>query len=109
MAGKKTENLGPKTKTTKSSEAEAPRLNYGSDALAELDVEGVRYRVDALGRERMAVSRRSAETLDWEQIAEVQWATSAFRCRALKGVELEPATRLGIEDQLAEKAKEWAA
>lgn len=59
-------------------------VNYDSDPILQLEIEGLDYRIDA-GKQGTAlcVSTRPVGAWDWEYIAEAQWDAMGLRCKAL--------------------------
>ncbi len=59
-------------------------VNYDSDPVLEVELEGVDYRIDA-GKQGTAlcISTRPAGTWDWQFVAEAKWDNLSLRCKDL--------------------------
>jgi hypothetical protein len=64
-------------------EADASSVNFEEAALAELEIDGVDYRLDA-GRAGTAlcISTRTTGTWDWQFRGEARWQANVLRCKA---------------------------
>jgi hypothetical protein len=67
-------------------------VNYDDVPLAELELEGMAYRLDAGHGSAVAVSRRVAGSWDWSFLTEARWDGSRLRSKAL---DFEVSTALG--------------
>lgn len=76
-------------------------VNYDSEPLLEVELEGLQYRLDA-GKQGTAlcVSSRESGSWDWTFLGEAKWDAMSLRCKGL-----ERATR----EQLAKALKETMA
>jgi len=82
--------------TEKSTES----IEYDSPPIAELELDGTVYRVDAGFRGAMAVSGRATGTWAWSLLAEGKWDGVRFKAKALDRAivtELERALRTASE------------
>lgn len=66
-------------------------VNYDSSALAEVEIEGEEYRIDA-GKQGMAlcISQRQSGSWDWSYVGEAKWDGSLLRCKLLERRVLGP-------------------
>lgn len=64
--------------------SEEESINYDSDPVIEVELEGVDYRLDA-GKQGTAlcISSRPAGTWDWQFLAEAKWDNLNLRCKEL--------------------------
>ncbi len=62
----------------------APVVNYDSDPILEVDLDGVDYRLDP-GKQGMAlcISMKESGSWDWEFVGEAKWDASSLRCKEL--------------------------
>jgi hypothetical protein len=69
-------------------------VNYDSAPLAELEIEGVEFRIDA-GKQGTAlcVSQRRSGSWDWSYVGEAKWDGSSLRCKLLERSVLGPLAR----------------
>lgn len=77
-------------------------VNYESDPVLEVEIEGLDYRVDA-GKQGTAlcISTRPPGAWDWEYLGEAQWDAMGLRCKALPRPlreQLSQALRASLED-----------
>jgi len=63
--------------------AESPTIEYDAPPVAELEVDGTQYRVDAGFRGAIAVSGRTAGSWAWALLAEGKWDGVRFKAKAL--------------------------
>ena len=59
-------------------------INYDSEALMTVDLDGIDYRLDT-GKEGTAIciSQRPSGTWDWSLAGEAKWDGTLLRCKAL--------------------------
>lgn len=64
--------------------ATAPVVNYDSDPILEVDLEGIDYRLDP-GKQGTAlcVSMKDSGSWDWEFVGEAKWDATSLRCKEL--------------------------
>lgn len=58
-------------------------INYDDVPIAELEVEGIPYRLDADRGSTVAISRSAPGSWDWTPVAEGRWDGSRLRARGL--------------------------
>lgn len=61
----------------------AEGVNYDDSPIAELEVSGVAYRLDAGRGSAVAVSQREPGTWDWTPVTEGRWDGSRLRAKGL--------------------------
>lgn len=66
-------------------------INYESPAVAELEVDGVDFRIDA-GKQgtSLCISQRPTGTWDWSFVGEAKWDGSSLRSKGLERRVLTP-------------------
>jgi hypothetical protein len=69
--------------TVKSASISALDVNYEDAPIAELEIDGVAYRLDADRGSSVAVSRRHEGTWTWTPVAEGRWDGSRLRAKGL--------------------------
>jgi hypothetical protein len=77
-------------------------VNYESDPVLEVEIEGIDYRIDA-GKQGTAlcISTRPPGAWDWDYLGEAQWDAMGLRCKALPRTlreQLSRALRAALED-----------
>jgi hypothetical protein len=82
-------------------EKSVPLVNYESEPLLEVELDGIDYRLDP-GKQGTAlcVSRKEPGSWDWEFVGEAKWDATSFRCK-----ELERPVRESIGKALRELAE----
>lgn len=80
-------------------------VNYDSDPVLEIEIEGLDYRIDA-GKQGTAlcISSRPPGAWDWEFLGEAQWDPAGLRCKALPRAlreQLSRALRAALEEATA--------
>lgn len=62
-----------------------PVVNYESEPVLELEIDGVDYRLDP-GKQGMAlcVSTRQQGTWDWSYVGEAKWDSLMLRCKEVE-------------------------
>jgi hypothetical protein len=89
-------------KTQAESADKEPSIDYDFPPVAELEVEGAHYRVDAgLGAD-VAVSRRAQGSWTWEQLAQGRWDGVRLKAKPLDRLlvdALEKALRTAADAQ----------
>jgi hypothetical protein len=86
----------------------ADSVSYEEPPLAELEVDGVEYRLDPGRGSSVAVSRREPGTWDWTPVTEGRWDGSRLRA---KGLDHEIVTALAnaLGAAMREREKESVA
>jgi hypothetical protein len=86
----------------------AESVSYEEAPLAELEVDGVAYRVDPGRGSSVAVSRRESGSWDWTPVTEGRWDGSRLRAKGLEHpIVTALADALGVA--MRERAKDGAA
>jgi hypothetical protein len=68
----------------------SPAVNYDEDALVEVGVGEIDYRLDSgKAGTALCISRRETGTWRWSFLGEAKWDGSTLRCRALERAVLE--------------------
>jgi hypothetical protein len=77
-------------------------VNYDSNPVAQTDIGGTEYRIDAgKGGTAICVSTRMAGTWDWSFLCEARWDGSELRAKALERsirTELSRALSSAVQD-----------
>lgn len=62
-----------------------PLVNYESEPVLELELDGIDYRLDP-GKQGMAlcVSMKATGTWDWAFVGEAKWDATSLRCKELQ-------------------------
>ena len=62
----------------------AETVNYDSDPVLQVELDGVDYRLDS-GKQGTArcISQREPGTRDWEFVGEAKWELMLLKCKAL--------------------------
>lgn len=65
--------------------SDSDAVNYDSDALLEIELDGVEYRLDA-GKQGTAlcISTRIPGSWDWTYLGEAKWDAFSIRCPGLE-------------------------
>lgn len=82
-------------------ESSAPAVDYDFPPVAELEIEGTSYRVDAGFRGAIAISERAAGAWSWLLVAEGRWDGLSLKAKSLDRavvVALERALRSAQSD-----------
>lgn len=69
--------------TMSNGQVSADSVNYDESPIAELEVDGVDYRLDTGQGSSVAVSRREVGTWDWTPVTEGRWDGTRLRAKGL--------------------------